>query len=194
MNDRLLFIDTETGGLDPQKHSLLSIGVIVWEKERGELFSDEFHVYSDNYSVTKSATRINHFNLAEHNLHALDPSTVLQRLFEIREKYFGKNSLIPLAGHNITFDIQFIKQLFFQCGRSYEKFFSHRVVDTYSVIKFLSDCQIIPNSVNSSASAFKYFGITVAGRHTALGDARATMQLYSKAILLIENKVSLSKS
>ncbi len=31
MPDKLLFIDTETGGLDPDKHSLLSIAMVVWE-------------------------------------------------------------------------------------------------------------------------------------------------------------------
>ena len=194
MTDRLLFIDTETGGLDPLKHSLLSIGVVVWDKKSGELFSDEYYIYSDNYVVTKSATRINHFNLTEHNLHAVAPTIVVQKLFKIRDKYFDKDGLLPLAGHNVTFDIQFIKQLFFQCGRSYEKLFSHRAVDTYTVIKFLTDCQLIPNSISSSASAFKYFNITVEGRHTALGDARATMQLYSKALLLIENRMISNKN
>ena len=41
MPDRLLFIDTETGGLDPQKHSLLSLALVVWEK-REILDSKEF--------------------------------------------------------------------------------------------------------------------------------------------------------
>ena len=67
-----------------------------------------------------------------------------------------------------------------------EKLFSHRSVDTYSIIKYLSDCEILPDEINSSAKAFKYFSITVNGRHTALGDARATMQLYSKMILKLK--------
>lgn len=28
---KLLFVDTETGGTDEKKHSLLSVGLIYWE-------------------------------------------------------------------------------------------------------------------------------------------------------------------
>jgi len=189
MNNRLLFIDTETGGLDPQKHSLLTIGIVVWDKKLGELFSDEYAVYSDKYIVTKSALRINHFNEEDHRRKAIAPKEIVCKFHEIKENYFQEFSTIPLAGHNTTFDIQFLKQLFVACGRSFEKLFSHRIVDTYSVIKFLVDCGYIPNTINSSAKAFEYFRISVNGRHTAIGDARATMQLYSETIRLLNNHI-----
>lgn len=185
MNNRLLFIDTETGGLDPQKHSLLTIGVVVWDEKLGELYSDEYAVYSDTYTITKSALRINHFNEELHREKAISSKEIVRKFHEIKLNYFQEYNVIPLAGHNTTFDIQFLKQLFISCGRSFEKLFSHRVVDTYSIIKYLSDCHIIPHAVNSSAKAFEYFNITVDGRHTALGDARATMQLYYKVIQLL---------
>lgn len=191
MSNRLLFVDTETGGLDPQKHSLLSVGLVVWDESAGEIFSDEIYVGSENYNVTKSAVRINHFDESAHRAIAIPPHIVVEHFFEVKEKYFKEYTSIPLAGHNTVFDVQFIKQLFLTCGRSYEKLFSHRILDTYSIIKCLSDCQIIPHSVNSSASAFKYFGISVIGRHTALGDARATMQLYSKIIELLKKQQTL---
>lgn len=191
MSNRLLFVDTETGGLDPQKHSLLSIGMVVWDEVSGEIFSDEIYIQSETYNVTKSAARINHFDEDSHRSIASPPYRAIEQFFKIKEKYFEGYTSIPLAGHNIVFDAQFIKQLFLSCGRSYEKLFSHRMVDTYSIIKFLSDSQIIPQAVNSSASAFKYFGISVIGRHTALGDARATMQLYSKAVELLKQQSAL---
>ncbi len=30
--DKILFIDTETGGLDPASHSLLSLALVVWKE------------------------------------------------------------------------------------------------------------------------------------------------------------------
>ena len=189
MNNRLLFIDTETGGLDPQKHSLLTIGIVVWDKIQGELFSDEYAINWEQYIVTKTALRINHFDENEHRKNAIPPKEIVSKLYELKTTYFQDYSAIPLAGHNTTFDIQFLKHLFVVCNRSFEKLFSHRIVDTYSIIKFLVDCHCIPSKVNSSAKAFEYFNITVDGRHTAIGDARATMQLYSKAIQLVKNKV-----
>lgn len=191
MNNRLLFIDTETGGLDPQKHTLLTIGVVVWDEEFGELYADEYAVCSDKYVITKSTLRINHFNEEQHKEKAIAPKEIIHKFYEIKSSFFQEYTAIPLAGHNTNFDIQFLKHLFTSCGRSYEKLFSHRVVDTYSIIKYLADCHCIPYKVNSSAKAFEYFNITVDGRHTAIGDARATMQLYSKTIQLVNRDTRL---
>lgn len=188
MSKRLLFIDTETGGLDPQKHSLLSIGVVVWDSFWGELFADEYYVQSEKYIVTKMAARLNHFDESLQQHSSLNIECIVEKMIEIKEQYFKEYPSIPLAGHNIAFDIQFIKRMFSSCGRSFEKLFSHRVVDTYSIIKYLSDCELLPDEINSSAKAFKYFNIPVSGRHTALGDAKATMQLYSKLISKLKEK------
>ena len=188
MKSRLLFIDTETGGINPQKHSLLSVGFVVWDIKEGVLYSNEYYIRSGAYSVTSEAAKINHFDEARQNRLAVDPGLVISQLYELRSSYFQGYSAIPLAGHNICFDVQFIKQLFASCNRSYDKLFSHRLVDTHSILKYLSDCQLIPDSVDSSASAFNFFGIKVDGRHSAIGDAMATAQLYSKLIDLILNK------
>lgn len=188
MHNRLLFLDTETGGRNPHKHSLLSIGVVVWDYEEGVLYTNEFYIRSDSYVVTVEAERINHFDEKEHRSKAIPAEQVIAELTEIKDTFFADFTAIPLAGHNVAFDVQFIKQLYSKCNRSYEKSFSHRTVDTYSIIKFLSDCQLLPNTVNSSASAFKHFGISVLGRHTALGDAIATMQLYEKLLSTIKEK------
>lgn len=54
---RLLFIDTETGGLDPEKHSLLSVGFVVWDSVLGECYSAEYRLkrkLPDYQSCTKN--------------------------------------------------------------------------------------------------------------------------------------------
>ena len=40
---RYVFIDTETGGIIPGKHSLLSIGIVIWEKDYGIIDKKEFY-------------------------------------------------------------------------------------------------------------------------------------------------------
>ena len=102
--------------------------------------------------------------------------------------YFADYAAIPLAGHNTQFDVQFIKKMFKDNHRSFDNMFLHRIVDTYSILKFLQDAGIITDGINSSAQAFKFFEITVDGRHTALGDARATMRLYEKMIQLLQER------
>lgn len=188
MSNRLMFVDTETGGINPQKHSLLSLGIVVWDNEDGELYSAEYFLKSDAYNVTKTAQQINHFSLKDHNEVAVEATEIIDHIYTLKQLYFSEYTAIPLAGHNTQFDAQFIRKIFDGCGRSYEKTFSHRLVDTYSILKFLSDSGVICEDVSSSAKAFKLFDIHVNGRHTALGDARATMQLY-ECLLKLNEKV-----
>ena len=119
---------------------------------------------------------------------AVVPPSLIKKFEEIKEVYFADYTAIPLAGHNTQFDVQFIKKMFKDNRRSFDNIFLHRIVDTYSVLKFLQDGGIITDTINSSAQAFKFFEITVDGRHTALGDAKATMRLYEKMLQLLHGK------
>ena len=181
---KLLFIDTETGGIDPEKHSLLSIGYVLMDNDqivaRGEYF-----LRSEKYCVTETAAMINHFDLYAHMRKAVPAEEIIKAFDEINTVYFGGKG-IELAGHNTQFDVRFIRKMYADAGRSYEKVFSHRVVDTYSILRFLRDAGMIDMDHLSSAKAFGHFGIKVKGRHTASGDAEATLELYQKLMSLIK--------
>lgn len=89
--------------------------------------------------------------------------------------------LIPLAGHNTQFDVGFLKEN----KRSYNELFSHRIIDTYTLLRSLYYTGKISEDISSSAQAFKFFGIQVDGRHTAKGDVIATVELYNKLLELL---------
>lgn len=185
--NRILFIDTETGGVNPNKHSLLSVGIVVWDAKEGIVYSNEMLIKSKEYVVTSTAQRINHFNPKVHDETSIEPKDFFASIEKIYNQFFHDYQDIPLGGHNTQFDIGFIRKLYEDNGRSYEKTFSHRVVDTFSILKFLCDSGKLHLDYISSAKAFKKFGIVVNGRHTALGDAIATAQLYEQMILLVKN-------
>ena len=179
--DRLLFIDTETGGVDPNKHSLLSIGYVLWDINNTETIRGELLLKAKEYNVTTTAQKINHFDLQKHSEQAKSAHEIISFFHSVNDAFFeGKG--IQLAGHNTQFDVQFIKKLFADNHRSYEKTFSHRIVDTYSILRFMRDAKKIELESLTSAKAFSYFGIKVEGRHSALGDAEATMRLSEKLL------------
>ncbi len=180
---RLLFIDTETGGLDPNKHSLLSIGLVIWDSDDGLIYEKEYYVKNNEYVITKTAHQINKISL-EDLKYSVEKEKIIDEFQKIKMQYFYEYQGIPLAGHNTQFDVQFIKKMFLDSNRSFEKVFSHRILDTYSILKYLYDSGKIKYKIESSAKAFSFFGINVDGRHTALGDAKATMQLYEKMLQL----------
>mgnify|MGYP001608867504 CR=1 FL=1 len=84
-----------------------------------------------------------------------------------------------LVGHNVGFDYSFLKQLVATTGHERLPKLSHRSVDTHSLLRCLAWLGRIPVSACSSDGALAHFGIDVADgeRHTALGDARATLRL-----------------
>lgn len=185
--NRFVFIDTETGGIDPQKHSLLSIGVVVWDKDIGIISQKEFFVKSKQYIVTRKAQGINKFDIEAHNKIAQDSIIVINELISFLRNYFPENTAFPVVGHNIQFDINFLKEFFKKNGRSFNNYFAHRSIDTYSIFKAMTIAGIIDKSLNSSSDAFSYFNIKVQQRHSALYDCIATVELFENLLSLLKN-------
>lgn len=182
VKSRLLFVDTETGGTDPQKHSLLSIGLAVWDESVGVIDSCELFLKNENYVITNTAKKINKFDKHLHEQNAQDGKSVIHSIKKLIKKHFPKDTAVTLAGHNVQFDIGFLKKLYSAEGVSFSKSFSHRAIDTYSILRYLFYTGRITDDISSSAKAFGYYKIKVSHRHSALGDVLATTELFDKMI------------
>ncbi len=188
---KLLVIDTETGGLDPLTHSILSVGAIIWED--GEL-KDAFEVYvlEQRLHVDSKAMEVNRIDLPWLRQHGVSPIDAVKQLMGFVEKNFKEcresRAKIAIVGHNVNFDVGFLKRLFSLAGQDYEELFSHRVLDTAGIMRFLSLAGKISIASASSSAAFDYFHINIKSseRHTALADARATGQLLTKLVELLK--------
>lgn len=188
---KLLVIDTETGGLDPATHSILSVGAIIWED--GKLM-DSFEVYvlEPTLQVDKKAMEVNRISLPWLHQHGLNPADAVKQFIAFIERNFNEyqnqRDKVPIVGHNINFDVGFLKRLFSLAGQNYDEVFSHRVLDTAGILRFLSLAGKISIHGAGSTAAFDYFHIDInsSERHTALADARATGQLLTKLIELVK--------
>ena len=181
MSDRLLFIDTETGGMDPGKHSLLSLAMVVWE-DKEIIDSLEILINDGVLYTTKEALAVNRIDLEKHKLAALSPQEAMDQLLIFIGKHFPGKEKITLAGHNVHFDVVFLKPFFSANNKDFSEFFSHRVMDTSSILHYLYLSGQIKQKAISSDEAFDLFDIKVEGRHTALGDAIATARLFTKLL------------
>lgn len=179
--NKILFIDTETGGLDSEKHSLLTAAFVTYED--GEIKAEaSWNIKHKDYVVNTGALRINKINLVEHDAIASEKDFVVKEMIEFIKESFGEEKPV-IAGHNIQFDISFLSNLFQECSEFWPEYASHRTIDTCSIIRFLYHAGKIQEDVAASDKAFKYFGIEVAERHTSYGDVCATIELYK---LLLE--------
>jgi DNA polymerase III subunit epsilon len=185
MPDRLLFIDTETGGLDPDKHSLLSIAMVIWE-DMEIVDSKEILINDGILSVTKEALAVNRIDIEKHKQSAVSSSQAVDHIFAFIGKHFPGKGKITLAGHNVHFDAHFLRSFLSANNKDFSKYFSHRMIDTSSILHYLYLLGQISQKAVSSDEAFAFFNIQVLGRHTALGDAIATAELFTKLLGLIK--------
>ena len=185
MENRLLFIDTETGGLNPDKHSLLSLAMVIWE-DMEIIDSQEILINDGILSVTQEALSVNKINIEKHKQLAISPSQAMEGIFSFISKHFPLHRKITLAGHNVHFDVHFLRVFFSRNNKDFGKFFSHRIIDTSSILYYLYLAGHLKQKAISSDEAFDLFEIQVNGRHTALGDAIATAELFTKLLYLIK--------
>jgi DNA polymerase III epsilon subunit-like protein len=179
-----LFIDTETGGIDCGRHSLLSIGLVVGD-EGVVRHSMEILVKHDHYVLSGGGMRVNRIDIGKHDIEALDPVEVMAVLDVFLQQYFPcAKEPITLVGHNVSFDRDFLGVYFAENGRPLEPRFSHRLIDTHSIAAALQDAGKLDVESLSSSALFEHFGIVIPEeqRHTALGDALGTFELYWKLV------------
>ncbi len=87
MTQALLFLDTETGGLDPRKHSLLSIGLVVGDGPK-VVNSLEILVRHEPFVVSAGGMKVNRIDLVQHAAAALDPDMALGVLNVFLDQHF----------------------------------------------------------------------------------------------------------
>ena len=186
---KLLVIDTETGGLNPYRHSIFSLGAVCWRHGKS-LERIELLILEPKLTYTKRALKVNKINLEDHRKKGLKPAEAVTRFNRFLEKNFSKvllHSKITLAGHNVSFDVGFLRRLYRRAEANFDEFFSHRVLDTASIIRFLNLTGKISLASASLDKAIKHFNIKIEPkkRHTALGDAEATAKLLNKLFQII---------
>lgn len=170
---RLVVVDTETGGLDPSRHPILTLGAVAWQDgEIGE--SVEWKFYAPPQFCDPQALRVNGIDIEQHNQEAIRPDEAAQALLRFGRRY-SDGTRIRLAGHNIVgFDAGFLRALY---GPSdFWRYFHHRSIDTMTMLPFLWLAGQ-GRDIGKLSDACDAFGIELTDAHTALGDALATARL-----------------
>lgn len=130
-----LFLDLETSGVDPSKHSILSIGIVVSDDgfETCQSFYEE--IKYDELVISPDAIAINNIEFKSQegriNLEKAD-----NKAFNFVKKHFPKNNKIMAIGLNIgEFDLLFINRYMPKLA----SLFDRRSVNINSLIYLVAD-------------------------------------------------------
>ena len=208
INNTLLVLDTETGGVDPNNSSLIEIACIVLKNEK------VVYKYSSFVKSESGKYQCNDFARSLHNItddmiekDGKLPKDIILDLIKIREDFFNGNPMTVVA-HNPQFDLSFVKQMFKNAGENlsstiteskfdYNKIFSRNSIDTATMALILRLQNKLPFDRCSLDNILNFYNITSKNpkRHSELFDCSQT----AKAFLIMfkhlnGEKVNINKS
>ncbi len=173
----IIFLDVETGGRDPARHPLLTVGAVTLGVDGGISRPIHLLVGHREYCVEPGALEVTGIDLLEHHRAAQPPEEVAEALRE----YAAGVGRVMLGGHNFGFDLRFLRPLL----PDLRKVFRSSYVDTKLTAQFLIHAGVLPHGVGTPlAQLTEHFGIGYAA-HNALEDATATAKVYVELLRLV---------
>ena len=188
---KIIFIDTETGGVNAEKSALIQLSGIIevdgTEKEKFNFYIKPF----ENSEVNQKALEVQGRTLEELRTDKyIDESIIYKKFLEILDKYidkYDKNDKFIVAGYNVKFDIDILKAFFERNNNKFLfSYFNSSMLDPLYSVRLLQVAGMLPVLENNKLETWcKYFNIELKA-HDSLQDITATKKLIEKLIELIK--------
>ncbi len=169
---KLIFLDTETGWLDRDTDALLTVGYSTTNQLYEVINTKEFKL-PIKWIINQQALNINGLNVSNR-----EPNATMDQVVDSIESEVQWLDEFALYGHNIFFDLNFIRSHDKQSYTRLMSLFKRNIVDTKSLfIQLVQD-----GKYNWSCSMHKILGDT--NIHTAWWDTKLNAELMKKYSIL----------
>lgn len=166
----LIFLDTETTGLNPEKHEIIELAMIRVEPS-GERYTYHWYIKPEHIETADEiALRVNKYHerielWEKEGVTFASIAPILQDV--VRDGVF--------AGHNVGFDLDFLSATF-KKNNINAKLPYHKVDTVTLAYAHLAPLGLEKLSLDTIRD---FFGWSREGNHTAMQDVRDTMKLYN---------------
>lgn len=188
--NKIIFIDTETGGVNPEKSALIQLsGIIRIDKKDVEKFNFYIKPF-ENSEVNEKALEVQGRTLDELKAEKyIEEKEVYKQFINLLDKYidkYDKTDKFIVAEYNVRFDVDILKALFQRHGNNFLfSYLDSSMLDPLYSIRLLQIAGILPVLENNKLETWcKHFGIELKA-HDSLEDIVATKKLIGKLISLI---------
>lgn len=188
-----LFYDCETGGTDPNRHSIMTAYFMIYNENFEKLDELELFLKPDDGNIIYEQEALDVTGI-DPKLHLKDPRTVtysegkdILLNFLEKHKIKGKRRHYRPSGQNIGFDEGMIMgQLVPE--EEWRKLVHYRAVDTLQILTFLQILGFLPKDLGNLESQVEYFNIPKGRAHDAKEDVRMTVDVFRAYCRLLEDK------
>jgi CRISPR-associated protein Cas2 len=184
---KLCVIDTETGGLDPLHNAIISLAAVVLEEGK-PVAQLSILIADPSGTFEEQALKVNGFKKDEVLAQGVTPARAVALLTE----FYQKNKMparITLVGHNVAFDIGFLRRLYTLAGvKGFDKLYNYGGLCTKSCALLLEQAGRATFASSSLANVCKGLGVPLGRetKHDAMEDALACAAVLEKMIGLLK--------
>jgi len=180
---KVIWIDTETTGLDKKVHGLREVAFLIeidgYIVEEGFLYINTMTYKNEKY-ISKYVRE--NMNVDENLLCSYQNSSQQQQVFiDKLLKYVNDENpdKFQMAGFNIEFDYDFIKEWFndIKSNVGFNDLFGYQKLDVLELVRHLKYLNLFNTKNNKLETLCKHFDIDI-DAHKALSDIQATKILH----------------
>lgn len=173
---RGLILDWETSGADfdagdsARRFQGISFGAVICDLQtfnEVESLYREVQFDEKKYKWTARAEEIHGLSREYLAENGVPREQALTDLLDLIDRHIGLGRTITIGGHNISFDIDFLNQLTFDCAGI--------LLPLHHVRLETSSIGFVCTGIHRSTDLFEFFGGEKRGKHNALQDAQQTL-------------------
>jgi DNA polymerase III subunit epsilon len=190
MSEKMIYLDTETTGLDAKLCDIWQIGAII--ESCGEVIDKQNFFMAPHKKARIEVGALKLQNMTEKDLYALPDRDkqfkALKKMLNTYVSLYDKNDKFLIVGYNVQFDIQFLRQFWLSFGdKHFNSYFLVPSIDVMGLAGLYSVKYGIPFDNFKLQTVCNFFGVSV-DAHDAMNDIEATMILYKILLQTIKNR------